>query len=62
MHTMWQIEINSLERPGKYLFVPPGAALPKADDYVVSRSDTNSMFFGIRVLTRNEAEANKLLE
>jgi hypothetical protein len=62
MHTMWQIEITSMERPGKYLFVPPGAALPKPDGYIVSRSDTNSMFFGIRLLTRDEAEAKKLLE
>jgi hypothetical protein len=45
MHSMWQIAIAPMTKPGKYLFHAPGTKPPEAPaDYQVFESQTNSMF------------------
>ncbi|WP_018970208.1 DUF1214 domain-containing protein [Rubritalea marina] len=50
-HTMWQVGLAQMTKPGKYLFVGPECAPPKdiPADIQVFKSDTNHVFFGVRL-------------
>jgi len=48
MHSMWQIAITPMIKPGRYVFHAPGTEAPKVEGAKVFESPTNSMFFGIR--------------
>ncbi|TMV10096.1 DUF1254 domain-containing protein [Ruegeria sediminis] len=56
MHTMWQIGITQMTEPGRYVFYPPGTEAPTVENAQVFQSDTNSIFFGIRLLADEEAQ------
>jgi hypothetical protein len=53
MHTMWQVGIAQLTKPGKYVFVGPGQEIPTdlPDDAQAFQSDTSQIFFGIRLMS-----------
>ena len=50
-HSMWQVGLAQMTQPGKYLFVGPEMKLPSnlAEDIKVFQSDTNHIFFGVRL-------------
>ena len=50
MHNMWQIGLKQMTEPGTYIFAGPGQALPKAKEAEVIQSDTNYIFFGVRLM------------
>jgi hypothetical protein len=55
MHSMWQIAIAPMTEPGKYAFHAPGTEAPKVpSDYRVYKASTNSIFFGIRLMSTDE--------
>ena len=55
MHSMWQIAIAPVTEPGKYVFYAPGTEAPKvSSDYRVYEAYTNSIFFGIRLMSTDE--------
>ena len=56
-HDMWQIAITAMTEPGKYLFVGPGQEVPKdaeAQGYKVSKSPSNNILVGIRLMATDE--------
>ena len=53
MHTMWQVGISQLTKPGKYIFIGPGQEMPAdlpegAESF---QSDTSQIFFGVRLMS-----------
>ncbi len=46
---------------GRYLFVGPGQEAPAAEDHYLTRSQTNNVWFALRVLTTDEAESERIL-
>ena len=64
-HDMWQVAITRMTEPGKYLFVGPGQEVPKdaeAKGYKVSRSPSNNILLGIRLMATDAAKRVKDLE
>lgn len=64
-HDMWQMEITSIVKPGKYVFVGPGQEVPKNIDtkeYKVFNTPTNSIFLGIRLIPTDPDERITLLK
>lgn len=64
MIDVWQRYLDDLgvfgphkNRGGKYLVLPPGHEELKPEGYRVLRPDTNTVFFGLRLLDQNENEA-----
>ena len=53
MHTMWQVGITQLTKPGKYVFVGPGQNIPAdlPDGAEAFQSDTSQIFIGIRLMS-----------
>lgn len=58
MHNMWQISITNMIEPGKYLFYAPGTKAPDVKGYEMHESTSNSMFFGVRLMS-SDAETRK---
>lgn len=55
VHNMWQVAIAPMVTPGKYLYYAPGTKAPKAPaDYKVFEATTNSIFFGVRLMSTDE--------
>jgi hypothetical protein len=53
-HDMWQIGIEKMTEPGKYLFVGPGHDVPgsaKSEGYRILKSPTMSLLLGIRLMS-----------
>jgi len=53
-HDMWQIGIEQLTEPGKYLFVGPGQHVPegaKDEGYRILQSPTMTVMLGIRLMS-----------
>lgn len=61
-HDMWQIGITAITKPGKYVFVGPGQATPKAKGYKVFKSPTNGILLGIRLMPEDRSEKIKVLK
>ena len=64
-HDMWQMEITSMTKPGKYVFVGPGQEVPAGAEkagYAVHQAPTNSIFLGIRLIPTDPDERKTLLE
>ncbi|MBN8431671.1 DUF1254 domain-containing protein [Microbulbifer salipaludis] len=62
VHSMWQIAIAPMTEPGKYVFYAPGTEKPDVPaDYKVFESPTNSVFFGIRLMSKDEEERRDAL-
>ncbi|MUM30095.1 DUF1254 domain-containing protein, partial [Mycolicibacterium sp. CBMA 295] len=61
-HSMWQIAIASMEEPGRYVFHAPGTRTPKAENAKVFETPTNSIFFGIRLMSTDEQQREKDLQ
>ena len=63
-HDMWQREITSMTKPGKYVFVGPGQKAPAGAEkagYTVHETPTNSIFLGIRLIPTDPDERKALL-
>lgn len=58
-HSMWQIGITQMTEPGRYVFHAPGTEAPKVEDAKVFEAPTNSIFFGIRLLAKDEDQQMK---
>ena len=53
-HDMWQIGIEKMTEPGKYLFVGPGQDVPgsaKSEGYRILKSPTMSLLLGSRLMS-----------
>ena len=64
-HDMWQREITSMTKPGKYVFVGPGQKAPAGAEeagYTVHETPTNSIFLGIRLIPTDPDERMALLK
>ena len=64
-HDMWQVAITRMTDPGKYLFVGPGQEVPKdaeAQGYKVSKSPSNNILLGIRLMATDPEKRIKDLE
>ena len=63
VHNMWQIGLGQMTKPGKYLLVGPDAeASSDTNKYKVVKSDTNNIFFGIRLMSKDAAERIRILK
>lgn len=63
-HDMWEREITSMTKPGKYVFVGPGQKAPAGAEqagYTVHKTPTNSIFLGIRLIPTDPDERTALL-
>ena len=63
-HDMWEREITSMTKPGKYMFVGPGQKAPAGAEkagYTVHETPTNSIFLGIRLIPTDNDERMALL-
>jgi hypothetical protein len=61
VHDMWQIGLAQMTKPGKYLIIPKGSKVP-ADapkDVTVVESDTNYVFFGVRLMAKSQEQRMK---
>jgi hypothetical protein len=58
---MWQIALSILPKPGKYLFVAPEMEIPQVDDAEVVQSPTNSILFGVRLMSEDPQRQNDIL-
>jgi hypothetical protein len=64
-HDMWQIGIEKMIEPGKYLFVGPGQDVPgsaKAEGYRILQSPTMSLLLGIRLMSPERDVRMRVLE
>ena len=64
-HDMWQVAINRMTEPGKYLFVGPGQEVPKdaeAKGYKVAKSPSMNLLVGIRLMATDAKTRLKDLE
>jgi hypothetical protein len=64
-HSMWQIGITQMTKPGKYLFVGPGKEVPEnaaGDGYRVVQASTLNVFYGIRLMSKDRDERMSILE
>ncbi|MGB5278941.1 MAG: DUF1254 domain-containing protein, partial [Gammaproteobacteria bacterium] len=64
-HDMWEREITSMTKPGKYVFVGPGQKAPAGAEkagYTVHETPTNSIFLGIRLIPTDPDERMALLK
>jgi len=52
-HSMWQIAITPMVKPGKYVFHAPGTTPPVVEGASIFESPTNSFFLGIRLLAKD---------
>ncbi|KIF52282.1 DUF1214 domain-containing protein [Vibrio owensii] len=64
VHTMWQIGIAQMTKPGTYVIKAKGSETPKnlPKDAVVLESDTNYVFFGVRLMAKTEKQRMTDLE
>jgi hypothetical protein len=64
-HDMWQLSMTTLTEPGKYMFVGPGQEVPEggeAEGYKITKSPTNSLLLGIRLMSTDRDERMKQLK
>ncbi|MGB5407437.1 MAG: DUF1254 domain-containing protein, partial [Thiogranum sp.] len=64
-HDMWQLSMTTLTEPGKYMFVGPGQEVPEdeeAEGYKITKSSTNSLLLGIRLMSTDRDERMKQLK
>jgi len=59
MHSMWQIAIAEMVKPGRYVFHAPGTEAPKVKNAQIFETSTNSIFFAIRLLSTDQAQRDK---
>lgn len=62
-HSMWQIGITQMTEPGKYVFYAPGTDAPKLPEGAKGfEAPTNTIFFGVRLLAKDQQQQSKDLE
>lgn len=61
VHTMWQIGIAQMTEPGTYVIKAKGSPTPAniPKDAKVLESDTNYVFFGVRLMAKSEEQRMK---
>lgn len=57
--TMWQIGITQMTDAGKYVFHAPGTEAPEVEGAKIFEAPTNEVFFGIRLLAKEEDQRMK---
>ncbi|GEA51494.1 CDP-4-dehydro-6-deoxy-D-glucose 3-dehydratase [Vibrio inusitatus NBRC 102082] len=64
VHTMWQIGISQMTEPGTYVIKAAGSEDPKnlPENATVLESDTNYVFFGVRLMAKTEQQRMQDLE
>lgn len=64
VHTMWQIGISQMTKPGTYVVKASGSETPDnlPEGTVVLESDTNYVFFGVRLMAKSEEQRMQDLE
>ncbi|MEZ8256451.1 DUF1214 domain-containing protein [Vibrio cyclitrophicus] len=64
VHTMWQIGISQMTEPGVYVVKAKGAETPSnlPKSAKVFESDTNYVFFGVRLMAESDKQRMKDLE
>ncbi|MEZ9417735.1 DUF1254 domain-containing protein, partial [Vibrio sp. 10N.286.49.E1] len=64
VHTMWQIGISQMTEPGVYVVKAKGSETPRnlPKGAKVFESDTNNVFFGVRLMAKSEQQRMKDLE
>ena len=63
-HSMWQIGLGPMSKPGKYLFVGPGKEVPanaEKDGYTVIQSSTMNAMQVLRLMSEDPVEQKKVL-
>ena len=62
VHNAWQIGLSQMTKPGKYLILPKGEMVPDnlSENVTVVESDTNYVFFGVRLM--EETEEKRLID
>ena len=64
VHNAWQIGLAQMTKPGKYLIIPKGSAVP-ADapkDVTVVESNSSYVFFGVRLMADSQVQRMQDLE
>ncbi len=64
VHNVWQVGLSQMTKPGKYLIIPKGSEVP-ADapkDVVLIESDSNYVFFGVRLMADSHEQRMQDLE
>jgi len=61
VHNIWQIGLSQMTKPGKYLIVPKGKKVPDnaPKDAKIVESDSNNIFFGVRLMAKTEEQREK---
>lgn len=64
IHNVWQIGLSQMTKPGKYVIIPKGSAAPSnlSEDVKVVESDSNYIFFGVRLMAKSKDQRTKDLE
>lgn len=58
VHNAWQIGLSQMTKPGQYLIIPKGEEAPDniPGNVTVVESDTNYVFFGVRLMAETEEQ------
>ncbi len=58
VHNVWQVGLSQMTETGQYLIIPKGAEVPAdaPQDATVVESDSNYVFFGIRLMAESEQQ------
>ncbi len=62
VHNAWQVGLSQMTKPGQYLIIPKGSTIPTDDapkDVTVVESDSNYVFFGVRLMAKTEEQRMK---
>ncbi len=61
VHSMWQIGLSQMTKPGQYVIVPKGSGSPAGmpKDATLIESDTNYIFFGVRLMAKSKEQRDK---
>ena len=61
VHNVWQIGLAQMTKPGKYLIIPKDSKVPSdaPKDITVVESDTNYVFFGVRLMAKSNEQRMK---
>ena len=58
VHNVWQVGLSQMTKPGQYLIIPKGSKVPgdAPKGATVIESDTNYVFFGVRLMAKTEEQ------
>lgn len=61
VHNAWQIGLSQMTEPGTYVITSKGSGVPSdaPENATIVESDTNYVFFGVRLMAKSEAQRQK---